>query len=1333
MKLFSEKVKYTSTNSSQNILQVEAFQEIFFGVYEIEINKSKYPVEKISEHEGNPVISVPVTVEGVKREYPFVLLEGKFELLFNEDNKLNDEYEIVQDTVKDILLAETVEEIEEVINIPEVVDNRGKILRQIQKAKKDAHNALQLEKAKNLKEIQVETDKKNKLLKETLEIARENLVEEFVSVSKKIREELVDGNDKRFDEIKETIDNKIDDLASNLSESLKKDFKQSSKIFDDSIKKLVKESYNSLQPKIDEELKGIATDIVEKVSSIEKELDKKLKDKADITLIENVEGELNAVSKANIELNDKINKGVNKALSRVGNADKKIDELTIALSEEVESKISKAEENITNYYTEKLKMLEEKTFDITEETRKYIIELVTESRNNLVEEIRKIKDEKPIEYIVESKGKKQSINSDDLVKDFDKKINSKIDNEVTRLRKYIAVYSGGGSVAMQFADGGTMNGDLNVSGNLTVVGTISASQYLGIPYPSENDTLDIVTSRGNITNNSIKVNTLSANSAHLTSVIEASAFVTTGGTSSDFVKGDGSLDSNTYITEEAFLSNLVLYPTTAVSDISGYSKMVASVTDIDYNAVAVDVSTGDITGTDVFISSLISAPDLIVGEVDTINLTVIGNIKKVSGGTNKNASFHFHAYKRSIGGVETLLGVSSNTATVTSAIYEEYDASLVMNTSDWIDTDRLVLKLYGTLVGSGGGSSPVFNFMFGGDTPVRVLLPLPTNVQLTNYIPYVGASKDINLGTHDVTTTGSISANNISLQGDLTSDANRFNDSTSFLRPSNDVKNWYLTGKTFSVAVQESGPTGVFFKPDGTLMYIIGSTGDDINVYTLGTPWDVTTAVFSYLVSVAAQDNAPNDLYISPDGLKLFMLGSQSDDVNEYNLVSPWVLTGMTFVASYLVGQGETTPTGLDFKPDGTKMYVVGVIIDTVFEYTLSTPWSVATATYSQGFSVAAQETTPAALTFNSDGTRLYLLGATGDDITEYRLSSPYDISTAVFFTTGFTFTAETAPQGIYFNGTQNKAYVVGTTLRVVYELGTDAQLKYHGDSFTFDSQMFVGGRSEFSGEAYFNSTVRTNGSLIIAGSITSNNTFTLTRNLANVSSDGFINTNTTVATNLIPVQRSPRSRWSGTVWDTGAAASRTINWTAEAIPTSGNPASSRLAFSYDLNAGGYTEFVSFTSAGNVGIGTTTPSAILHSLGTTEQLRVGFDASNYLSTTVNSSGLVTFNAVGASAGFVFSDPVTVNGNLTLGAAGNKINITEGSNASVGVATLVAGTATVNTTAVTTNSRIFLTRQTTAGTLGTSVDVTARVAGTSFTITSNGSILDTSTVAWFIIN
>jgi hypothetical protein len=74
-------------------------------------------------------------------------------------------------------------------------------------------------------------------------------------------------------------------------------------------------------------------------------------------------------------------------------------------------------------------------------------------------------------------------------------------------------------------------------------------------------------------------------------------------------------------------------------------------------------------------------------------------------------------------------------------------------------------------------------------------------------------------------------------------------------------------------------------------------------------------------------------------------------------------------------------------------------------------------------------------------------------------------------------------------------------------------------------------------------------------------------------------------------------------------------------------------------------------------------------------------------------------------------------------------VTEGANAKQGVATLVAGAVTVNNTSITANSRIFLTSQVDGGTPG-SVRVSARVAGTSFTITSSSGT-DTSTVAYII--
>jgi len=87
--------------------------------------------------------------------------------------------------------------------------------------------------------------------------------------------------------------------------------------------------------------------------------------------------------------------------------------------------------------------------------------------------------------------------------------------------------------------------------------------------------------------------------------------------------------------------------------------------------------------------------------------------------------------------------------------------------------------------------------------------------------------------------------------------------------------------------------------------------------------------------------------------------------------------------------------------------------------------------------------------------------------------------------------------------------------------------------------------------------------------------------------------------------------------------------------------------------------------------------------------------------------------------------------LAINAAGKGLKVKEGSNAKMGVTSaMTAGSITVSTTAVTASSRIFLTAQTTGGTPG-ALRVSARTAGTSFTITSTSGT-DTSTVAWMIV-
>jgi hypothetical protein len=87
------------------------------------------------------------------------------------------------------------------------------------------------------------------------------------------------------------------------------------------------------------------------------------------------------------------------------------------------------------------------------------------------------------------------------------------------------------------------------------------------------------------------------------------------------------------------------------------------------------------------------------------------------------------------------------------------------------------------------------------------------------------------------------------------------------------------------------------------------------------------------------------------------------------------------------------------------------------------------------------------------------------------------------------------------------------------------------------------------------------------------------------------------------------------------------------------------------------------------------------------------------------------------------------GNFDIAGNGAGYATKEGGNCKQGTAVLVAGVVTVANTSITANSRIFLTSQADGGTPGF-LRVTAKVAGTSFTVTSSNAA-DTSTFAYEI--
>jgi hypothetical protein len=207
-----------------------------------------------------------------------------------------------------------------------------------------------------------------------------------------------------------------------------------------------------------------------------------------------------------------------------------------------------------------------------------------------------------------------------------------------------------------------------------------------------------------------------------TNSITAESFVKDGGFDNQFLKADGSVDNNTYLTSADLPSTLDLYATTSPDPvIAGYTALVRNITDPRYNTTAVNVPTPAITGTELaptFCGAIISDPSVLLGNPGVFNFSVIGKIRRSGGSTASGADFFYSIYKRDISGVETKITDSSPVSVpANGGVYTEYISIALWNNGTFLSTDRIVLKFYG--IQTGGGIGATYEFLFGGADPVR--------------------------------------------------------------------------------------------------------------------------------------------------------------------------------------------------------------------------------------------------------------------------------------------------------------------------------------------------------------------------------------------------------------------------------------------------------------------------------------------------------------------------------------------------------------------------------------------------------------------------------------
>ncbi|MEM8971089.1 MAG: cadherin-like domain-containing protein [Pseudomonadota bacterium] len=232
--------------------------------------------------------------------------------------------------------------------------------------------------------------------------------------------------------------------------------------------------------------------------------------------------------------------------------------------------------------------------------------------------------------------------------------------------------------------------------------------------------------------------------------------------------------------------------------------------------------------------------------------------------------------------------------------------------------------------------------------------------------------------------------------------------------------------QSLDVTPQDNAPRGVAFNSDGTQMFVLGTEFDSVYAYDLGTAFDIGSAAFVQSFSVAAQDTLPTGVAFSPDGTQMFVTALSTDAVHAYDLGTAFDIGTAVFVQSFSVASQDQSPTGVTFSPDGSQMFVVGATSDAVHAYDLGTAFDIGTAAFVQSFSVASQDEAPRGVAFSSDGTQMFVSGVIADSVHAYDLGAAFDIGTAVFVQSFSVAAEDDAPTGLTFNPDGSQMFITG-------------------------------------------------------------------------------------------------------------------------------------------------------------------------------------------------------------------------------------------------------------------------------------------------------------------
>jgi hypothetical protein len=145
------------------------------------------------------------------------------------------------------------------------------------------------------------------------------------------------------------------------------------------------------------------------------------------------------------------------------------------------------------------------------------------------------------------------------------------------------------------------------------------------------------------------------------------------------------------------------------------------------------------------------------------------------------------------------------------------------------------------------------------------------------------------------------------------------------------------------------------------------------------------------------QTSNPTSISVSSNGEHIYVADGTSRAITQYDMTA-WDLATATYNTKQKIidlADGWSFEH-IQISPDGTSIYMLTAGYDDIVQYTLSTPWDITTATTaSKRLDLSSLSSNIQAFCISSDGREVVSGAATTNTLYRHTLSTPWDISTA--------------------------------------------------------------------------------------------------------------------------------------------------------------------------------------------------------------------------------------------------------------------------------------------------------------------------------------------------